>query len=139
MMHRIALIAAVVAVAGAMALPADAADVHVGINVGVPPPPPIVFEFPPRLIAVPEAPQVLYAPDVSVSFFSYGNRYYSYNDGHWFIASAERGPWTYIERRRVPHQVLVVPARYYHGGHEHHGHGHHDDHHDDGHHGHHED
>lgn len=141
-----ALVAATLVAASALS--AGAADVHVGINVGVPAPPPIVFESPPRLVAVPETPQVLYAPEASVSFFSYGHRYYTYDSGHWFVASAERGPWTYVERRRVPHQVLLVPTHYYvgHGGghhdHDHHDHGHHghDDHHDNGHHnGHHDD
>jgi len=138
---QVVVVAATLVVGSAMGV--RAADVHVGINVGVPAPPTVVFESPPRLVAVPEAPQVLYAPEASVSFFSYGDRYYTNNGGYWFVSSGERGPWTYVERRRVPHQVLVVPTRYYaghgHGGghhdhDDHHGHHGHDEHHDNGHH-----
>ena len=117
--------------AAVLAGPASAADVHVGIHVEVPLPPPIVFEAPPRLVVVPGAPHVHYAPDVSVNFFSYGGRYYTYDDGNWFVASDYGGPWGYVERRSVPNAILVVPHRYYHvpprlvgGGHWDRGHGH---------------
>jgi hypothetical protein len=94
---------------------AGATDVHVGINIGVPvpPPPAIVVPAPPRLVVVPGAPQVSYAPDLSVNFFMYGGSYYTFHDGSWFIASAYNGPWTYVERVHVPAPVLVVPYRYY--------------------------
>ena len=119
---RTALFAATLPVA------TQAADVHVGIHLGIPAPPAVVFEAPPRLVVVPGVPEVEYAPDVSVNFFSYGGHYYTYEGGHWFIASEERGPWTYVETRRVPRYVLHVPYRYYHvpprvvgGGHWRHG------------------
>jgi hypothetical protein len=152
MIKRASTAAVALALLGALATPVPAADVHVGINVGVPPPPSLVFESPPRLVVVPEAPEVRYAPDVSVNFFAYGDQYYAYDGGHWFVSHAERGPWAYVDRHRVPRQVLLVPTRYYHGKHGHdggpHGHGnghhkvkhHHEGHggHDD-HHGHHDD
>lgn len=123
-------------------VPARAADVHVGINVGIPAPPVIAVPAPPRLIIVPSTPAVQYAPDVGANFFFYGGQYYTYNDGAWFSASAYNGPWVYA--RHVPRPLLVVPARYYHappryyGGHRSHGHDrrrhgdrdHHDDDHD---------
>jgi hypothetical protein len=142
MLKRISSGVATVALLGALALPARAADVQVGINVTVPPPPPVVFQSPPQLVAVPEAPQVMYAPSAPVGFFSYGGQYYRYHEGHWFVAGAVGGPWTYVERGHVPHQVLAVPTHYYYGHirhakyHEkdhHHGHGHHDQDHDDWH------
>lgn len=130
-MNRLSIIAGSLIFAAAFAVPASAADVHVGIHVGVPPPPPIVFEAPPRLVVVPGAPRVRYAPDVTVNFFSYGGRYYTYDDGNWFVAHDYGGPWGYVEPRYVPHQILVVPHRYYHvpprlvgGGHWDRGHGH---------------
>jgi len=95
---------AALALAGA----AYAADVHVGINVGVPPPPAFVIPAPPRLVAVPATPVVQYAPELSVNFFAYGG-----NDGAWFVASAYNGPWTYVDYARVPRPVRVVPYRYY--------------------------
>ncbi|HXJ33947.1 MAG TPA: hypothetical protein VMS22_07875 [Candidatus Eisenbacteria bacterium] len=100
---------AALALAGA----AYAADVHVGINVGVPPPPAFVIPAPPRLVAVPATPVVQYAPELSVNFFAYGGSYYTYNDGAWFVASAYNGPWTYVDYARVPRPVRVVPYRYY--------------------------
>lgn len=139
MRNRISSGAAAVALLGALAVPADAADVHVGINIGVPPP--IVFESPPQLVVVPEAPQVLYAPAAPVGFFSYGGQFYRVHQGQWFVAGAERGPWSYVERGHVPHEVLAVPARYYdgrghHGKHDkHRGKHHHRDHGHDDHHG----
>jgi hypothetical protein len=134
-MQRLSMIASSLAFAGALAGSASAADVHVGVHIGVPAPPPIVFEAPPRLVVVPSAPRVYYAPDATVNFFSYGGRYYTNDDGYWFVARDYGGPWSYVERRHVPHDILVVPHRYYHvpprlvgGGHwDHgndHGHGH---------------
>jgi hypothetical protein len=135
-------------VGGALIHDASAADVHVGINVGIPAPPAIVVPSPPRLVVVPSTPAVQYAPDVGANFFFYGGQYYTYDNGAWFIASAYNGPWVYAPR--VPRPLLIVPARYYHappryyGGHRRyyrgHGHDHHDDHHHDhghGDHGHH--
>jgi hypothetical protein len=130
-------------VGGGLITPARAADVHVGINVGIPAPPVIAVPAPPRLIVVPSTPAVQYAPDVGANFFFYGGQYYTYNDGNWFIASAYNGPWVYA--RHVPRPLLVVPARYYHAPPRYHGgrryyrghgqgRGHHDhdrDHHDD--------
>jgi len=90
--------------------PAAAADVHIGINVGVPPPPPIVVERPPELVIVPGSP-VYYAPAVPYNFFYYDGAYYTFHDAHWFSARSAHGPWTYV--RRVPRPVVAVPVRYY--------------------------
>jgi hypothetical protein len=145
MYRSIVLTAALSAVVGGgLATPAHAADVHVGINIGIPAPPAIVVPSPPRLVVVPSTPAVQYAPDVGANFFFYGGQYYTYNDGNWFIASAYNGPWVYA--RHVPRPLLVVPARYYHappryygGRHGYRGRGpvhRHDERHDDhGHHG----
>lgn len=108
-----AIVAPAVLGAALVATPVDAADVHVGIHIGVPPP---VYRFdaPPALVVVPGVPGVRYAPNVGVSFFAYGDRYYTYHDDAWFIARDEYGPWSYVERRAVPAPVLSVPTRYYH-------------------------
>lgn len=108
-MHRAHFAAGLIA-ATVATTPAFAADVHIGVNIV---PPAIVFDAPPRLVVVPGVPHVHYAPDVSVNYFTYGDAYYTYDDGHWFVAHAERGPWTYVEPRYVPAPVLRVPSRYY--------------------------
>lgn len=121
-----------------------AADVHVGINVGVPAPPPVVaLPGPPGIVAVPGVPAVSYAPQVSFNLFAYGGQYYTYDNGNWFLAPTYGQPWAYVPREHVPRQVLAVPVRYYrvppgHWNHEHghpHGH-HHGDEHGHGNHGH---
>ena len=136
-MKRFPVITAVaVAIAWAWCAGAQAADVHVGINIGVPPPPVVALPAPPRLIIVPDTPAVRYAPEAGVNLFVYGRRYYTYDNGAWFVASGYGGPWVYVEPAYVPRPLLVVPARYYHAPprwhhdeHEHyhgrgHGHGH---------------
>jgi len=114
--------------------PVRAADVHVGINIGVPPPPPIVVEAPPRLVVVPAVPAVRYAPDLSLNFFFYGGRYFTFHNNAWFVTTTYGAPWVYVPTVEVPRAVRVVPARYYrippgqakklHGKHpgKHHGH-----------------
>ena len=95
------------------ARPVPAADVHIGINLGVPPPPSIVIPAPPQLVVVPSTPAVRYAPDVGVNLFFYGGRYYTFHEGGWFAAPVYNGPWVYVQPVRVPRPLLVVPARYY--------------------------
>jgi hypothetical protein len=88
-----------------------AADVHVGINIGVPPPPAVVIEAPPPLVVVPGSP-VYYAPQLPYNFFYYGGIYYVFNDGYWYSARSAHGPWGYVHH--VPPPVLHVPVHYYH-------------------------
>lgn len=115
-MHRATLATAFAAIMACSA--PSSADVQVGIHIDVPPPPVVTFAAPPRLVVVPGVPHVHYAPDVSVNFFSYGGRYYTYDDGNWFVARGTDGPWGYVEQRYVPAPVLRVPSRYYvSGGH----------------------
>ena len=83
-------------------------DVHVGI-----PAPQIVIESPPRLVVVPGAPVVRYAPDVDYNYFTYGGRYYTTRDDGWYASSSYGGPWTYVERSRLPRPLLGVPVKYY--------------------------
>ncbi len=114
-MYRATLATACAALAftAASAHPA-LADVQVGVHIGIPAPPVLTFQAPPRLVVVPGMPHVHYAPDVAVNFFSYGGRYYTYDDGNWFVARSDDGPWGYVEHRHVPAPLLRVPNRYYH-------------------------
>lgn len=109
MLRRIAL---ATAVAGLALAGPSAADVNVGINIGVPPPPPVVVAEPPRLVVVPRSP-VYYAPTLPYNYFYYDGRYYTHHDGAWFYGAAANGPWVYIATGRVPHPVLAVPVTYY--------------------------
>ena len=92
------------------ATPVRAADVHVDINIG---PPAWVYDAPPPVVVVPGVPQVHYAPDLGVNFFTYGGRYYTYDNDRWYVAHGGHGPWSYVESRYVPAPVLRVPTRYY--------------------------
>ncbi len=97
------------------ALPAEAGNVSIGINIGTPPPPPpppIVVAAPPELVLVPGT-AVYYSPGVSVNYFVYGGRHFTFHDGSWFVAASHNGPWTFIAVEQVPPQLLRVPARYY--------------------------
>src|SRR5437667_273163 len=85
-MRRMSL--GIVLAAGLLAAPARAADVHIGINIGVPPPPPpVVVEAPPPLLVVPRTP-VYYAPALPYNYFYYGGLYYTLHEDHWFYAAS---------------------------------------------------
>jgi hypothetical protein len=67
---------------------------------------------PPRLVVVPGSP-VYYAPSLSVNFFAYEGRYFTFHQGAWFVASGHSGPWSHVAVERVPRPVLAVPVSYY--------------------------
>ena len=115
MAYAIVLASMVLAAAAGLlgAIPAQAQNISVGINIGSPPPPPpIVVAAPPQLVVVPGTP-VYYAPGVSFNYFSYGGQYFTFHDGSWFVAAGYNGPWVFIVRERVPQPVLAVPVAYY--------------------------
>ena len=104
------VIAFVLLIATSLALPDGAgAQVSVNVNVG---PPPIIFPAPPRVVVVPQSP-VYYAPATSYNVFFYGNRYWSFHEGAWFVTPSHAGPWTFVPVAQVPGPVLAVPVRYY--------------------------
>ena len=107
-MRRTAFVLLASAVCLGSPVPARA-DLNVNINVG---PPPIVFTAPPRVVVVPDS-RVYYAPEVGINLFVYENRYYSFHDGGWFLASTYHGPWVALPLARVPKAVLAVPVQYY--------------------------
>jgi hypothetical protein len=101
--------------AGVSFLPAPTAadSVNIGINIGTPPPPPpVVVVAPPQLVVIPGSP-VQYAPGLSVNFFFYSGRYYTFHDGAWFYAKKHNGPWAFIKTAHIPAPVLGVPGSYY--------------------------
>jgi hypothetical protein len=120
------LVAGFLTAAPLIATPAMA-QVSVNVNIG---PPPIIFAAPPRVVVVPQTP-VRYVPDTTYNVFFYQDRYWSFHEGHWFLASSHRGPWVSVNIGHVPQPVLAVPVRYYKvpPGHARHGHWKADDHH----------
>jgi hypothetical protein len=89
------LLASVMSVAG-----------QVSVDIG------IRLPSPPRLVIIPDTP-VYYAPDVSANYFRYGKQYWVFKDDQWYVARQPRGPWSLVERERVPTPILRVPVRYY--------------------------
>jgi len=81
----------------------SAVDVHIGVN----------LPAPPHFAVVPGAPAVAYAPSVRANYFRYGNRFYVYENGGWYVASGYNGPWAVIDPVYVPRPILQVPVRYY--------------------------
>jgi len=100
--------------------PVASDNLSIGVNIRLPapppiivaPPPPVIVASPPQLVIVPGSP-VFYAPGVSINFFAYGGRYYSFQEGAWFVATTYGGPWATIAPGKVPQSVLAVPVAYY--------------------------
>jgi hypothetical protein len=99
------LMLGVLVVGGALA-PADAADVRIGVNIGVPP----VVVAPPAPVVV--APPVVIAPGTPVYY--YGTSYYTFHNGAWFLGPGYGGPWAYVPVARVPRPIFAVPHAYRH-------------------------
>ena len=96
----------VVALSGALS-PAAAADVRIGVNIGVPgvvvaPPIPVVVAPPPPVVIAPGAP-----------VYYYGSSYYTYFNGAWFLGPGHGGPWAYVQVARVPRPIIAVPHAYF--------------------------
>lgn len=83
------------------------AEVSVNINLG----PPVVVAEPPHMVLVPRS-RVYFSPDPQVDIFFYGGYWWSPRGDRWYRARMHNGPWTGIERRRVPREVVVVPRDY---------------------------
>ncbi len=99
---------------GFIATPAmSRTNVDVQINVGVPSPV-LAFTEEPRVVVVPRT-HVLYVEDYpDYDVYCLGRWWYVYREGRWFRGASYRGPWTYIEVRRVPREVVYVPQGYWH-------------------------
>ncbi len=84
------------------------AEVQVNVNIG---PPPITATAPPEVVAVPGS-QVYFVPQPGVDVFFFGGYWWSPRGDRWYRAGAYNGPWTVIDRRRVPGPVIGVPKDY---------------------------
>lgn len=111
-MTRVIALTAVLALAAVSPVAADSINIGISIGSPAPPPPPVVVTAPPQLVGVPGT-SVFYAPGVSINFFAYGGRYFSFHEGAWFVATTYGGPWATIAVGQVPQPVLAVPVTYY--------------------------
>lgn len=93
-------------------LPA-AADVSVGIGIGLPHVS-IGINVPayPRLVRVPGYP-VYYAPHLDVNLFFYDGLYWLFYNDNWYASTWYNGPWAFVSPYDVPVFILRVPVRYY--------------------------
>jgi hypothetical protein len=91
-----------------------AAQINIGVNIGIPPPPPppVVIAAPPQLVVIPGT-RVFYAPEVPHNYFFYGGKAYVFHDSAWFVAPTHNGPWTFVAIEQVPPPIRRVPVRYY--------------------------
>jgi len=91
----------------ALVTPAHA-QVHVDIGIHLP--------APPKLIIVPQVPEVRYvpAPAAPVNLFVYGGQYWAFANGGWHVSTGFNGPWVVVGPQFVPGPVLMVPVQYYH-------------------------
>lgn len=72
-------------------------------------PPPIVVETEPRVVLIPET-DVYYAPDVATAdLYVVGGVWFYFHDDHWFRGRSYRGPWVFVEERRLPPGLRKIP------------------------------
>ncbi len=79
-----------------------------------PPPPRVEFVRAPRMVMVPGMRvMVLGEQDPGYDMFRYGSWYYVCNDGYWYRARSFRGPFGWIDARKVPRPMFDVPGRHW--------------------------
>lgn len=91
------------------------AGVDVNINIGLPA---VVVAEPPEMIVVPQT-MVYFAPGVEADLYFSVGFWWTPKGGRWFRARAYNGPWTVIESRHVPVEIVRLPRDYrrvYHRG-----------------------
>ena len=90
-------------VVSGLTAPARAGD-NITIKVPTPPLPPIpkiTLRVPPPMVWLP-APKVYVARDTSHNIFYHENRYYLYQDDHWYAAPGYEGPWIVVRVDHLP-------------------------------------
>ena len=82
-----------------------AAQVHVDIGIHLP--------APPRLVIVPQLPEIRYAPAEDTNLFFYNAQYWVFVNGAWYVSHGYQGPWIVVGPQFIPRPLLHVPVRYY--------------------------
>jgi hypothetical protein len=89
----------------AMAVPVQA-QVRVGVDIG------IRLPGPPAFVAIPGIP-VYYAPRAPANVFFYGQQYWVFTNGEWYVGPTWNGPWAWVQPAYVPAPLLGLPVGYY--------------------------
>ena len=94
-------------------------DVNLNLNIGTPPvtvvapPPPPVYAEPPQVV-IETQPRFIFSPslgfyvsiDIPYDIVFVDGSYFMYNNGNWYLSSHVRGPWSYVEYRRLPPRLI---------------------------------
>jgi len=78
---------------------AQAAEVHINVNIGAPPP--IVVRSAPTMVYLAE-PAVFVAVGIPYDLYFVGGRYYYVRGNNWFGAPGYGGPWNYVAYNSLP-------------------------------------
>lgn len=66
----------------------------------------------PHWAAIPEVPEVEYAPNLARDLFRYRGRFYNFQDGAWFRGTKVTGPWVPVPE--LPPVFYNIGAPYFH-------------------------
>jgi len=78
---------------------AEAAEVHINVNIGAPPP--IIVRSAPTMVYLPE-PAAYVAVGIPYDLYFVGGRYYYLRGNDWFWAAGYGGPWNYVAYSSLP-------------------------------------
>ena len=84
---------------GTLAVQAQAAEVHINVNIGAPPP--IIVHSAPRMVYLPQ-PALYAAVGIPYDLYFVGGRYYYSGGDHWYWAPGYGGPWSPVVYRSLP-------------------------------------
>ena len=94
-----------------MAAKAQAAEVHINVNIGAPPP--IIVRSAPTMVYLPE-PAIYAAVGIPYDLYYVSGRYYHVRGSNWYWASGYGGPWRPVVYTSLPYGLRKFrPARLY--------------------------
>ena len=82
-----------------MTATAQAAEVHVNVNIGAPPP--IIVRSAPTMVYLPE-PAAYVAVGTPYDLYFVSGRYYYFHSNNWFWAPGYGGPWNHVVYSSLP-------------------------------------
>jgi hypothetical protein len=78
---------------------AQAAEVHVNVNIGAPPP--VIVRSAPTMVYLAE-PAAYVAVGIPYDLYFVGGRYYYFRGNNWYWAPGYGGPWNYVVYSSLP-------------------------------------
>jgi hypothetical protein len=78
---------------------AQAAEVHINVNIGGPPP--VILHSAPTMVYLPE-PALYVAVGIPYDMYFYGGRYYHVRGNNWYWAPGYGGPWNTVVYTSLP-------------------------------------